>query len=126
MTWEAVPRHSRHLAAGVLLGLAAIISGCDRSPGDTVEVKTPVAASTPGLITLSAEESARIGLVVQPASRTDFRTYRDFPAILQPNERAMAEGRPLPPSRLPLLVAAVVSVTAVIALVLAAFAGESS
>ncbi|MEK7337725.1 MAG: hypothetical protein AAB111_09610, partial [Nitrospirota bacterium] len=91
MTWEAVPRHSRHLAAGVLLGLAAIIAGCDRSPGDAVAVKTPVAASTPGLITLSAEESARIGLVVQPASRTDFRTYRDFPAILQPNERAMAD-----------------------------------
>lgn len=44
----------------------------------------------------------------------------------QANERAMAEGRPLPPSRLPLLVAAVVSVTAVIALLLAAFAGESS
>ncbi|TKB82774.1 MAG: efflux RND transporter periplasmic adaptor subunit [Nitrospira sp.] len=91
MTWEAVPRHSRHLAAGVLLGLAAIIAGCDRSPGDAVAVKTPVEASTPGLITLSAEESARIGLVVQPASRTDFRTYRDFPAILQPNERAMAD-----------------------------------
>jgi len=91
MTWEAVPRHSRHLAAGILLCLAAIIAGCDRSPGDAVAVKTPVAASTPGLITLSAEESARIGLVVQPASRTDFRTYRDFPAILQPNERAMAD-----------------------------------
>ena len=44
----------------------------------------------------------------------------------QANERAMAEGRPLPPSRLPLLVAVVVGVTAVIALILAAFAGESS
>jgi putative membrane protein len=44
----------------------------------------------------------------------------------QANERAMAEGRPLPPSRLPLLVAAVVSATAVIALLLAVFAGDSS
>ena len=44
----------------------------------------------------------------------------------QANERAMAEGRPLPPSALPMLVAVVVGVTAVIALLLALFAGEGS
>jgi putative membrane protein len=43
----------------------------------------------------------------------------------QANERAMAEGRPLPASRLPLLVAGVIGVTAIIALLLAAFAGDS-
>ncbi|MCC6140965.1 MAG: efflux RND transporter periplasmic adaptor subunit [Nitrospira sp.] len=84
-------RRSSRLTASLLLGLAAIIAGCNQSPSDAVAVKTPVAADAPGLITLSAEESTRIGLVAQPAARTDFRTYRDFPAILQPNERAMAD-----------------------------------
>jgi putative membrane protein len=44
----------------------------------------------------------------------------------QANERAMEEGRPLPPSPLPMLVAVVVGATAVIALLLALFAGEGS
>jgi putative membrane protein len=44
----------------------------------------------------------------------------------QANERAMAAGRPLPPSRLPMLVAVVVGVTAVIALVLAAVGGDGT
>ncbi len=79
------------LTAGLLLCLATIAAGCDQSPSDAVAVKTPVAADAPGLITLSAEEISRIGLVAQPTSRSDFRTYRDFPAILQPNERALAE-----------------------------------
>jgi cobalt-zinc-cadmium efflux system membrane fusion protein len=32
-----------------------------------------------------------VGLVVQPVVRSDFRTHRDFPAIVQPNQRNMAE-----------------------------------
>jgi cobalt-zinc-cadmium efflux system membrane fusion protein len=91
MTEKVNPRRSPHLTASLLLCLAAIIAGCDQSPSDAVAVKTPVAADAPGLITLSAEEISRIGLVAQPTSRSDFRTYRDFPAILQPNERAMAD-----------------------------------
>lgn len=43
----------------------------------------------------------------------------------QRNERAMERGQPLPRSVLPLVVAVVVGISAVIALVLAAFAGES-
>ena len=42
------------------------------------------------------------------------------------NERAMTEGRPLPASKLPLLVAVVIGVTALVALGLAAFGGQSS
>jgi uncharacterized membrane protein YidH (DUF202 family) len=42
------------------------------------------------------------------------------------NERAMVEGRPLPSSRLPVLVAIVIGVTALVALGLAAFGGQSS
>jgi uncharacterized membrane protein YidH (DUF202 family) len=42
------------------------------------------------------------------------------------NERAMVEGRPLPSSKLPMLVAVVIGATAVIALGLAVFGGQGS
>ena len=77
--------------SGLLFGLMVLESGCDGTPSDVVASKSPVAVSTPGRITLSAEESSRVGLVVQPVARSDFRTYRDFPAIVQPNQRNMAE-----------------------------------
>jgi len=81
----------RHGLSGLLLGLIVLESGCDGTPSDVVASKSPVAVSTPGRITLSAEESSRVGLIVQPVARSDFRMHRDFPAIVQPNQRNMAE-----------------------------------
>lgn len=66
-------------------------AGCDGTPSDVVASKPAAVVATPGLITLSAEESSRVGLVVQPAALSDFRTHRDFPAIVQPNQHNMAE-----------------------------------
>jgi len=77
--------------SGLLFGLMVLESGCDGTPSDVVASKSSVAVSTPGRIALSAEESSRVGLVVQPVARSDFRTHRDFPAIVQPNQRNMAE-----------------------------------
>ena len=79
------------LALSLLLALTILDSGCDGAPTDAVAVKPSTAAPATGLVTLSAEESSRIGLVVQPATRSDFRTYREFPAIVQPNQRNMAD-----------------------------------
>lgn len=75
----------------MLFSVMMLDTGCDGTPSDVVASKTPAAVSTPGRITLSAEESSRVGLVVQPVARSDFRTHRDFPAIVQPNQRNMAE-----------------------------------
>lgn len=75
----------------MLFSLMILDAGCDGTPSDVVASKPPAAVSTPGRITLSAEESTRVGLVVQPVVRSDFRTHRDFPAIVQPNQRNMAE-----------------------------------
>lgn len=75
----------------VLFSVMILDAGCDGTPSDVVASKTPAAVSSPGLITLSAAESSRVGLVVQPVTRSDFRTHRDFPAIVQPNQRNMAE-----------------------------------
>lgn len=82
---------SNRTLCGLLLGMVAMGVGCDGTPSDVVASKSPAVSATPGVITLSAEESSRIGLVVQPATRSDFRTHRDFPAIVQPNQRNMAE-----------------------------------
>ncbi len=76
----------------LMLGLAGVEYGCDATPNDVAASKAPTAApTTPGRVSLSAEESARIGLVVQPASRSDFRTHREFPGIVRPNQHNMAE-----------------------------------
>ena len=75
----------------MVLSVMILDAGCDGTPSDVVASKAPAAVSTPGRITLSAEESARVGLVVQSVARSNFRTHRDFPAIVQPNQRNMAE-----------------------------------
>lgn len=83
---------SRYVMFGLMLGLAEIEWGCDGTSNDVVASKTPTATQiTPGRISLSSEESTRIGLVVRPVSRSDFRTHREFPGILRPNQHNMAE-----------------------------------
>jgi cobalt-zinc-cadmium efflux system membrane fusion protein len=66
-------------------------AGCDGTPNDVSASKSPAIVHSPGVVTLSAEESSRIGLVVQPTTRSDFRTHRDFPGIVQPDQHNMAE-----------------------------------
>jgi membrane fusion protein, heavy metal efflux system len=84
-------RRNSFLVSWLLVALAATGSSCDNTPSDAVATKPPSAASAPGIVLMPPEESSRIGLVVQAVTRSDFRTYREFPAIVQPNERAMAD-----------------------------------
>lgn len=84
-------RGQLHLVASLMAAVLLAHSGCNQAPGDAAVANRPGADSAPGIVVLTAEESVRIGLVVQPATRSDFRTYREFPAIVQPNERAMAD-----------------------------------
>ncbi len=78
------------LAYGLIIGLLAAGSGCDGASSDAVVAKSPTAPAV-GIVLLSAEDSSRIGLVVQPIARSEFRTHREFPGIVQPNQRAMAD-----------------------------------
>ncbi|HXV67307.1 MAG TPA: efflux RND transporter periplasmic adaptor subunit [Nitrospira sp.] len=80
----------RGTALALFLGLAVTESGCDGTPNDVVASKPP-APATAGTITLPVEESSRVGVVAQPVARSDFRVHREFPAIVQPNQRNMAE-----------------------------------
>jgi membrane fusion protein, heavy metal efflux system len=78
------------LAFGLLLGLTVTGSGCERSPNHSVKDDSTGDTGTENIVRLPAEESTRIGLVVRPVTRSDFRTNREFPAIIQPNLRNMA------------------------------------
>jgi len=79
------------LMCGLLLGFVAMESGCDGTPNDVVASKSDAIDTSSGLVTLSEDESSRVGLLVQPVTRSDFRTHRDFPGIVQPNQRNMIE-----------------------------------
>jgi cobalt-zinc-cadmium efflux system membrane fusion protein len=78
-------------ALGLFLSLTTLGSSCDGTPSDAVDTKPPLGASAAGIVRLSAEDSSRIGILVQPVTRSEFRTYREFPAIVRPNQRAMAD-----------------------------------
>ncbi|MCE9535391.1 MAG: hypothetical protein K8R65_03145, partial [Nitrospirae bacterium] len=77
-------------ALGLLLGAAAAVFGCDGAPS-TSAVAPQQAAHVEGLVRLSAKESLRVGVAVAPVVRSEFRTHREFPALVQPNQRAMAD-----------------------------------
>jgi cobalt-zinc-cadmium efflux system membrane fusion protein len=87
-------KHSRYFPIFALASLAASMAaglGCDGTPPDSVTAQPPPAAAAAGTVRLSAGESSRIGIAVQPVAPSEFRTYREFPAIVQPNQRAMAD-----------------------------------
>ncbi len=81
---------ARGAVLGVFLGLVMTESGCDSTPADVVASK-PVAPTAAGIVTMLPDELSRVGLEVHPVSRSGFRTHREFPGIVQPNERNMAE-----------------------------------
>lgn len=78
------------MTLSLFVGLTATEWGCDGTPSDVVASKSPTPAVA-GIVMLPPEEASRLGLVVQPVSQSDFRIHRDFPGIVQPNQRNMAE-----------------------------------
>jgi cobalt-zinc-cadmium efflux system membrane fusion protein len=88
---SAWSRASRTVGGALLCGLTLLETGCERPQNGVAADKPPHVMTSPTVVTLSAEEASRIGLVVQPVTKSEFRTYRDFPGIVQPNQRNMAE-----------------------------------
>ncbi|MFO0707924.1 MAG: efflux RND transporter periplasmic adaptor subunit [Nitrospira sp.] len=79
------------IPAILFVGWVVAASGCDSKPSNAVTGPPSVPQTAPGVVRLLAEETSRVGLIVQPVTRSEFRTYREFPAIVRPNERAMAD-----------------------------------
>jgi membrane fusion protein, heavy metal efflux system len=81
---------------GVWAALCATILfvgvGCDSAPGEgAAKTTAPVPESAKGLVSLSPEEIANAGILLAPVLRGEFRTHRDFPGTVSPNQHAIAE-----------------------------------
>ena len=78
-----------------LLALASVLVGsligCDSPPNPASGAKPKSAVTKPGVVELTADELARTGIEVHPVLPTEFRTFRDFPGIVKPDEHALAE-----------------------------------
>lgn len=89
------PRQNRPLmfAAMVLFGLIGLFtsSGCEGPPPNATGANPTPPSADRGLVRLTAEEIKTAGLVIQPVTRSEFRTARDFPGTVEPNEHALAE-----------------------------------
>ncbi|MCS6291238.1 MAG: efflux RND transporter periplasmic adaptor subunit [Nitrospira sp.] len=66
------------------------LSGCDGPPPNATGADPPLSANK-SLIRLTAEEIKSAGIIVHPVTRSEFRTIRDFPGTVEPNEHALAE-----------------------------------
>ncbi|MER3425555.1 MAG: efflux transporter periplasmic adaptor subunit [Nitrospiraceae bacterium] len=76
----------------MLLGMALLVSiGCDTATDVPVVAKTTEKEPMPGVVRLTAEEFNRAGIKIQPVIRGEFRTFRDFPGTVVPNQHALAE-----------------------------------
>ena len=64
---------------------------CDGPPPNATGANPPAPTSNNSLVSLSAQEIKTAGILVQPVTRREFRTTRDFPGTIEPNEHALAE-----------------------------------
>src|SRR5574341_928363 len=69
--------------------------GCAPVPESAKGGKASQAVTAPGLVRLAPEVVAHAGIQVQPVARGAFRTFRDFPGTVRPNEHAVADITPL-------------------------------
>ena len=84
--------HNRPFVLMMLAAMFALLalSGCDGPPPNATGANPPPSADK-SLVRLTAEEIKSAGIIVQPVTRSEFRTIRDFPGTVEPNEHALAE-----------------------------------
>ena len=71
--------------------LLASFTGCDRAPTSAEQSGPKRSSDGARLVRLPPEVLTRSGVTVEPVGRTAFRTYRDFPGVVRPNEHASAD-----------------------------------
>jgi membrane fusion protein, heavy metal efflux system len=70
---------------------SVLIGGCGPSEDHAADVGSPVRKPPAGLVRLTSDEASSAGLVVQTAARVEYRSHRDFPGTVTPNQHALAE-----------------------------------
>lgn len=90
--WDVCYRLSASLTRGcVSLLLLCTTPGCDRASTEANGSKPSPAPVPPGIVRLDADAVAKAGIVIQPVTRGEFRTHRDFTGTVQANENELAE-----------------------------------
>lgn len=79
--------------AGVVLALIGLGSagGCTEQGNSPDSSPPPPSATHAEIVALTPEEVSQVGIAAKPVQRGQFRTRRDFPGTIQPNENARAE-----------------------------------
>lgn len=83
--------HARFLLASLCAMALFIGVGCDTAPDNATGTKPSTATPPPGIVRVKPEMVAQAGIEVRPVIRGEFRTYRDFPGTVRPNENELAE-----------------------------------
>jgi membrane fusion protein, heavy metal efflux system len=86
-------RRSHGVWAALCATMLFVGVGCDSAPGEGAAKTTAPAVpeSAKGLVSLSPEEITNAGILLAPVLRGEFRTHRDFPGTVSPNQHAIAE-----------------------------------
>jgi cobalt-zinc-cadmium efflux system membrane fusion protein len=84
-------KHPSIVLSGICVVTLLLVAGCGPSEDHAADAKPPVPAPAAGIVKLTADEASSAGLVVQTASRIEYRSHRDFPGTVTPNQHAMAE-----------------------------------
>ncbi len=90
VSWRDRSRRWQFLPLLALFTLQ-IMTGCDGPPPNATGANPPAPSAESGLVRLTAEKLKAAGITVQPIARGEFRTFRDFPGTVEPNEHALAE-----------------------------------
>lgn len=86
-----ITTHARFLLASLCAMALFIGVGCDTAPDNATGAKPSAATPPPGIVRVKPEMVAQAGIEVRPVIRGEFRTYRDFPGTVRPNENELAE-----------------------------------
>jgi membrane fusion protein, heavy metal efflux system len=85
-------RRSHGVWAALCATMLFVGVGCDSAPGEgAAKATAPVPESAKGIVYLSPDEVSNAGILLTPVTRGEFRTHRDFPGTVSPNQHAIAE-----------------------------------
>lgn len=80
-----------HILACLVIGVLTSGSACEFSaPGDAAS-KPPAPTPAEGIVRLPNDQIVSAGIEAHPVNRKEFRTHRDFPGTIAPNQHALAE-----------------------------------
>ena len=75
----------------LLLVAVLFTAGCNSAAQESPAAKPTGKPHETGIVTLTAEEIRSGAIVVEPATRGEFKLHRDFPATVVPDSHATAD-----------------------------------